>query len=268
MRALILAAGDGGRLHPFTDTVPKPLLRVHGRALINHVLDALFAAGVDDATLVAGYRAPQLRIAVEGKHPRGMTIHFVENEEYMLGNARSIWAARATFERDSGFLLAMADHLISPAIPRALIAAAGDRCALAIEYAPRDDARADEATRALVVDGRIIDIGKQIGEWNAFDTGLFWCTRQVFDVMRATPHLHDGEAGDVFATLAHAGELDAVDVTGNRWFDVDTEEDLRAASSQVDAAPTPHGGQSPPAVPPAQSPTTVRPGQPPSAVLL
>jgi NDP-sugar pyrophosphorylase family protein len=46
-----------------------------------------------------------------------------------------------------------------------------------------------------------------------------------------TPSLRDGEAGDVFAKLARAGQLDAVDVTGARWIDVDTAEDLRLANA-------------------------------------
>jgi NDP-sugar pyrophosphorylase family protein len=47
--------------------------------------------------------------------------------------------------------------------------------------------------------------------------------------------LRDGEAGAVFAALARAGQLDAVDVTGSRWIDVDTEDDLRAAEAMMGA---------------------------------
>jgi NDP-sugar pyrophosphorylase family protein len=50
-----------------------------------------------------------------------------------------------------------------------------------------------------------------------------------------TPQLRDGEAGALFAALAHAGQLDAVDVTGSRWIDVDTEHDLRAAETMMGA---------------------------------
>ena len=94
MYALILAAGDGGRLYPLTDGVPKPLLKLHGRPIINHVLDGLMSCGVDDATIVVGYRGDALRAALENRSPRGMTLHFVENPAHELENARSIWAAR------------------------------------------------------------------------------------------------------------------------------------------------------------------------------
>ena len=131
--------------------------------------------------------------------------------------------------RDGGFVLAMGDHLVEPALTAALIADAGDRCRLAIDRAARDDPRATEATRVRVRDGRVMDLGKALDDWNALDTGAFWCTPRVFEAI--TPELRDGEAGAVFASLARAGELDAVDVTGQRWIDIDTPDDLRAAEA-------------------------------------
>ncbi len=226
LQAVILAAGDGGRLLPHTAELPKPLLTVAARPIISRVLDALFAAGVRDTTLVVGYRSDQMREALAQLAPCGMSIHFVENDAFELGNARSLWAARDSVT--GGFVLAMADHLLAPEVLASLIAGAGDRCRLAVECVSADDSRADEATRALVCNGRVVDLGKGIAEWNALDTGLFWCTPRVFDAI--TPELRDGEAGAVFASLARAGELDAVDVTGSAWIDIDTEDDLREAT--------------------------------------
>ncbi len=229
MHAVVLAAGDGGRLHPFTSTQPKPLLKVRGRRMINHVLDALFAAGVTDAVIVVGYLGDQIRSAVADLHPCGMTITFAENEAYELHNARSLWAARDAVAGVPGFVLAMADHLVEPALVRAVVDAPHEHCGLAVERASDDDPRADEATLALVRAGRVVDLGKGIERWNAIDTGVFWCTPRVFDVM--TPQMRDGECGAVFAKLARDGELAAIDVTGRRWIDVDTAIDLRDAEA-------------------------------------
>jgi choline kinase len=232
MHALILAAGDGDRLHPLTDGLPKPLLKVGGRPIIRHVLDGLVDAGVHDAAIVVGYHGAQIRDALEGAQPRGMALRFVENPAYDLGNARSIWAARHSMPRDRCFVLAMGDHLVEPALTGALVAGADGRCRLAVDRAAPGDPRADEATRARVRDGRVVDLGKALDEWNALDTGVFWCTPRLFGAI--TPDLRDGEAGAVFASLARAGELDAVDVTGRRWIDIDTADDLRAAERMLD----------------------------------
>lgn len=229
MQAVVLAAGDGGRLLPHTAETPKPLLPLAGRPLINYVLDALHQAGVDDAVIVTGYRAEELERAIGNVRPCGLRVRFVVNDEYHMENARSIWAAR---DAVSGpFILAMADHLVEPALVRALIDAPGARCKLAVERAVLGDPRAEEATRARVKDGRIVAIGKQIDNWNAFDTGIFWCTPALFDVM--TPKLRDGEGGAVFAALASRAQLDAVDVTGMAWLDIDTAEDLAQARARL-----------------------------------
>lgn len=225
MNAVILAAGDGGRLLPHTASLPKPLLPVRGRPLIQYVIDALHEAGVTDTTVVAGYRAEQVRRAVLAMRPGAMTLRFVQNDAYMRGNARSLWAVRGT--QRAPFVLAMADHIIEPGIVRRVAQGDSQRCRLAVERVRGDDARADEATRALVHRDRVEALGKEIERWNALDTGVFWCTPAIFDAI--TPELRDGEAGAVFAQLAARGDLDAVDVTGLHWADVDTPGDLRAA---------------------------------------
>lgn len=225
MQAMIIAAGDGGRLYPLTSDTPKPLIKLHGRPILNHVLDALRDAGVSEVVVVLGYRGEQIRRALDELSPCGLRIRYVQNDAFMLGNARSIWEARQAI--DGSFLLAMSDHLVEPKLARSLIEGVNGRCRLAVEHTHGADDRADEATLANVQDGRVVDLGKSIPAWNALDTGLFWCTPRVFDAM--TPSMRDGEAGAVFAVLARAGELDAVDVSGCRWMDIDTVEDLRRA---------------------------------------
>jgi choline kinase len=229
MQAVILAAGDGDRLMPHTADAPKALVPVAGRPIILRVLDALGAAGVDDAIIVIGHFGDRLRSALSGRTPAAMALRFVENDAYTLGNARSLWVARELVHGE--FLLAMGDHLIDLSIARWLAEGGPGRCRLAVERASQDDERAPEATRALVRDGRVVDLGKDLREWNALDTGTFWLTPRVFDAM--TPELRDGEIGDVFAALARAGELEAVDVTGARWIDIDTPADLRRAEAML-----------------------------------
>jgi choline kinase len=233
MHAVILAAGDGGRLYPLTDDTPKPLLEVAGRPLINHVLDSLYAAGVREATVVLGYHGAKIRAALHASRPPGMTIRFVDNPHFDAENARSLWEARSHVT--GSFVLAMADHLVDPALVRSLITGGNGRCALAVDRAVPGDPRADEATRADVRGGLVVDLGKSIADWSALDTGVFWCTPAVFDAF--TPQMINGECGAVFASLARTGRLDAVDVTGMRWMDVDTPADLAVAESWLAQPP-------------------------------
>src|SRR4051812_36068787 len=62
MKAVILAAGKGTRMRELTDEQPKPMLKVQGKPILEHILDGLIAAGIREIFMVTGFRAE----AIEG----------------------------------------------------------------------------------------------------------------------------------------------------------------------------------------------------------
>src|SRR5438270_8225228 len=66
-RAMVLAAGLGMRMRPLTDTLPKPLVPVAGKALIDHVLDRLADAGVTTAVVNVHHMAEVIEQHVKGR---------------------------------------------------------------------------------------------------------------------------------------------------------------------------------------------------------
>ena len=77
-RAIFLAAGMGSRLAPVTDVVPKPLVKVNGRRIIETLLDAVLAAGIEEIYLVRGYHGEVFDILLQ-EYPM---ILFIENPDY------------------------------------------------------------------------------------------------------------------------------------------------------------------------------------------
>ncbi len=114
MRALIIAAGRGQRLDPYTRRRPKPLLYVAGRPILAHLLDALPGLGITDVTVVAGYLREQ--IAAYLRTRPGPPARLVVQER-LLGNGHAVYAARACL--DGPVLIQFGDT-----IPRADLRAA------------------------------------------------------------------------------------------------------------------------------------------------
>lgn len=81
-RAVFIAAGFGSRLVPITLNTPKPLVRVHGVRIIDHLIDACLAAGIEDIYIVRGYLAEQFDQLLY-KYPM---IKFLENPVYNAAN--------------------------------------------------------------------------------------------------------------------------------------------------------------------------------------
>ena len=119
VKAVILAAGVARRLAPLTDHTHKCLLPVGGRSLLDRMLDALAAAGVDEAVLVVGHCQDQVRRAA-GSARGAMRIGYVENPDYQKGSILSLWCARDTLLRDSTLIMD-ADVLFPDRFLRGLI---------------------------------------------------------------------------------------------------------------------------------------------------
>lgn len=84
-RAIILAAGFGSRLVPITLNTPKPLVRVKGKRIIDSLLDALLAAGIEEIHIVRGYLGEQFDQLLY-KYP---SLQFHENPDYKEANSIS-----------------------------------------------------------------------------------------------------------------------------------------------------------------------------------
>jgi histidinol-phosphate/aromatic aminotransferase/cobyric acid decarboxylase-like protein/choline kinase len=99
-RAIILAAGQGTRLRPLTNDVPKGLVRVNGVSILDNALEKLSAVGVEEVVLVVGYRREKI-VEEFGSRNRGMEIRYVIAEDYdTTNNLVSLWKAREYLDRD------------------------------------------------------------------------------------------------------------------------------------------------------------------------
>ncbi|HLI14407.1 MAG TPA: nucleotidyltransferase family protein [Alphaproteobacteria bacterium] len=108
MRALLLAAGLGTRLRPLTDTVPKCLVPVRGRPLLDYWLDLLLEGGIERILINTHHLAEMVRSHVDASRWRDRID--LAHEDSLLGTGGTV-LRNANFFGDNSFLLAHADNL-------------------------------------------------------------------------------------------------------------------------------------------------------------
>jgi CDP-L-myo-inositol myo-inositolphosphotransferase len=232
--ALILAAGLGSRLRGQTRT-PKPLTRVLGLSFAERVVCTLLDVGVRRFLVTLGHEAETVRAHFSGiARRRGVTIDFIEAEGWEQGNGASALAAKGR-TGEAPFFLVMIDHLFDPAIARALAddPPATREMRLAVDRDKDGIFDLDDVTRVKIDDGRITEIGKNLGDWDAGDTGVMLCTSGLYEGLERAAARNQHGLSDGLRELAGERRAGTVDVTGMSWLDVDTPDALREAERRL-----------------------------------
>jgi NDP-sugar pyrophosphorylase family protein len=109
MQCVILAAGKGTRLRPLTDTIPKPLVQVLGKSLLDHIVESL-PSSIDELIIVTGYLEEKIREHC-GDTFHGRKVTYVHQEE-QKGTAHALWLCKDLLK--GRFLFMFADDLHGP----------------------------------------------------------------------------------------------------------------------------------------------------------
>lgn len=239
MIGMVLAAGAGRRLAPYTDTLPKTLVPVDGQRTILDVSLANFArAGLTDVVVVSGYRAEALdarREALEAEHGVAIELCFNDRAEEW-NNAYSLWCAREHFDR--GVVLVNGDTIAPVSVTEALLAAheaGGYDLVLALDDVK--DLGAEEMKVQLSGEGLLTRIHKSldprtaVGEYIGLTLIEPHAAQPLADALRATferdPQLY---YEDGYAELAgRGGRIGAAPIGAVEWVEVDDHADLARA---------------------------------------
>jgi 1L-myo-inositol 1-phosphate cytidylyltransferase len=228
---LVLAAGNGSRIASLSGGLPKPLVKVNGQPLLEHVMLGAHEAGIKRFVIVVGYGADTMRDWFVHHSLGGISVTVVENPEYHKDNGVSVLRGRGHLK--GPFLLLMADHIFEPDTARALLRQPlpEGNVILAVDSKLDRIFDLDDATKVRRAGDHIVEIGKQITAYDGFDTGMFVCSSALFDVLESAKKNGNCSLSDGMRVLGKSGRLRAFDIGDASWQDVDTPEALAYAES-------------------------------------
>jgi choline kinase len=237
MIGLVLAAGAGRRLRPYTDTMPKALIPVaDDTAILDIALDNLAAVGVMDVVIVVGYAAEAIEQRVQQLQRRhGVRLTLVTNEKAEIwNNAYSLWLACE--QMHDGVLMLNGDTVHPPSVEEALLAARGPEIVLAID---REKTLGEEEMKVLL-DGdgylaritKLMDPNAADGEYIGASLIEPTCVPALAAALQATierdPTLYYEDGYQEF--VDRGGRIGTTPIpSGTSWVEVDNHHDLELA---------------------------------------
>lgn len=248
MKAVVIAAGQGTRLRPYTNDRPKCMVEVAGRPILHHQLDALIKCGVTEIVVIRGYK---------GRAIDAPGVRFVDNRDYANNNILvSLFSAGAELAGD--VIVSYGDIVYHPSVLSHLLDTPGP-CTLVIDeawkktYEGRTDHPEDQAELCRVSNfGLVTEVGKHVGPSDAFGefiglarfsgafTARMWATYLTAQAngmdqpYGKAPSLRKAYLTDLLNIAIENGEPVGVLATEGGWREIDTVQDLERAQGALD----------------------------------
>jgi NDP-sugar pyrophosphorylase family protein len=194
MKVVILAGGEGKRLRPLTDSVPKPLVKINGKAIIDHQIDLFLKLGVKEFVVLGGYKNDELQKHFSS-YGKAQVKVFVE--EKPLGTAGAIKSVQSTLAGED-FVVTNGDIMTN------------------LDLTPMLQGEKDFLARIALVPmtspyGVIKTFGDKVTGFEEkpilrdvyINAGVYWLSEDIFGLLPESGSLEK----DVFPKLAAEGKL-------------------------------------------------------------
>jgi len=239
LQAVILAAGRGTRLKAKTDTLPKAMIEIGGKSLLEYSLDALIENGITDVIMVVGFRHETVTRCF-GTHYRGLKIHYVVNDNYAgSGSMYSLALVKDIIEDE---ILLMESDLLYESRAISLLLDGGHPNAILVAGL---SGSGDEVYICANAEQEITELGKNIpvsSKQNAMGelAGISRFQRQFLELVfsNAQEDFQNGKINYhyeecVFRTSKQTIPIHAVPGKDLAWIEIDTAADLQKARELI-----------------------------------
>tara|TARA_R110002096_G_scaffold346343_1_gene539798 strand:+ start:303 stop:1031 length:729 start_codon:yes stop_codon:yes gene_type:complete len=232
MKAIILCAGQGRRLLPYTESSPKCLLSLNNRHFIEWQIDALLEVGVEQIVAVVGYAAQRIETILSKRYSD--KVSFVYNPFYEIAdNLASCWMAREHFKHD--FMILNGDTLFEPAVITKLLSTNEYPITLATD---EKDSYDDDDMKVITEGARLLSVGKKLAmsDVNGESIGVMHFNpegailfKNTIEKLMYSPDSLQKWYLSIIDQLAANNHVGTCSIHGLEWTEVDFIQDLERA---------------------------------------
>jgi UDP-N-acetylglucosamine diphosphorylase/glucosamine-1-phosphate N-acetyltransferase len=235
MKAAVLAAGEGVRLQPITAIRPKHLIRVGGKPILEHCLEAVKASGITEAIIVTHYMSDAIRQYIGDGEKLGLKVKYVEQAAVLgTGNAVSVVEPHV----DGDFVLVYGDILFAPeAMKNVVHSYEREKPAAVMTVVPVEKPESYGMVE-LENENRVKRIVEKPSTGqapsNLANAGLYVFSTEIFDRIRQTEASVRGElelTDAVSLLIRDKGAVLAAKISKDDWIDIGRPWDLLEANS-------------------------------------
>ncbi len=231
MKAIILAAGNGTRLSPYTNEVPKCLLDLGGVTILENQLNNIRKYGIDDVVIVIGYKSDKIEQFLRKYDGLGMRIKTIYNPFYRETNSLvSLWIARG--EMDQDLVVMNGDDVFEFDLLEKILDAREHNISLPIQIKDKYD---DEDMKMKIYNNSVSEIGKSFTEKISGESvgirvfrnmGVVLLKRALEEEIRTEGATEKWYVCAVQGLISKGYKVNALDIEDLFWMDVDFPEDL------------------------------------------
>lgn len=231
MKAIILAAGRGTRLYPYTKYIPKCLLDVGGETILEHQINSIRDSGIDEVVIVVGFGFEKVENFLRNYDSIGMKIKTLYNPFYQTTNSLiSLWIARGEMNED--LVVMNGDDVFEIEVLEQVISRRDEKICLPIKVKEAYD---EEDMKVYIKSKRIVEISKSLSNGCSAEsvgirvfrnTGVEFIKRAIEEEMRAEGAEKKWYISAIHRLIKKGYKVKPFNIKNLFWMDVDYPSDL------------------------------------------
>jgi len=223
----------GSRLWVKSKNIPKTLMPYGNETILSTIMKNMSQVGIREFVIVVGYQSEKIVSYFENNRNFSYNISFVENFEWNKGNGISVLAAEKEVGSEN-FLLSMSDHIVSVSALEMIANYDSSKNLLLVDPKVKKIFDIDDATKVEVRGSTIVNIGKELSNYNGIDCGIFRLNGRFFESMREQLKFKKDSISASVNGLIKNEDMEAVFMKENDyWIDIDTPEAYRHALENI-----------------------------------